>query len=298
MDHNDHNKHFPCPLCRKDTNTILETSLFEHCDKIKRSFSIKFSTDSTDCSARGIAYLTSGHIVVSDYNNRKLKLFTNEGEQVAELTMPGYIGDLCRVNDTTVGVVGCCPNYVGIVQVKSGQLIMTSEITIRFPDLSDLDCYGITYADDTFFVCSPTRVTSVSRQGVVSVLHTGTSFRRLVYLHGNQHVVASCYSSGSDVALWRPPLYKQASACLLDTRHIKGAQGVDTDSDGDVYVCGSLTNNVLQVSGDGSNIRELLTSRDGLDCPEAIAVCGDTIVVTNLSKIPNMCNKIQLFRLN
>ncbi|OWF36781.1 hypothetical protein KP79_PYT02870 [Mizuhopecten yessoensis] len=64
---------------------------------------------------------------------------------------------------------------------------------------------------------------------------------------------------------------------------VRDARGIDMDREGNIYVCGWQSNNIVQMSKDGTHVRELMTSSDGINFPWAIAVCGDTFVITNNS---------------
>ncbi|XP_069105043.1 uncharacterized protein [Argopecten irradians] len=83
---------------------------------------------------------------------------------------------------------------------------------------------------------------------------------------------------------------------ILNEGVVKNATGVAVDREGNVYICGQESNNVVQISTDGSKVREFLTSEDGINSPTAIAVCGDKLVVTSLS--PQQQDVIHVFQLN
>lgn len=76
---------------------------------------------------------------------------------------------------------------------------------------------------------------------------------------------------------------------------VQNASGVAVDREGNVYVCGQASNNVVQVSPDGSKVRELLTSEDGINNPTDISLCGDIFVVTGQTLHKE--NKIHVFQL-
>lgn len=52
---------------------------------------------------------------------------------------------------------------------------------------------------------------------------------------------------------------------------LKSSFGISIDGDGNAYVVGEGTNNVV-ISPNGQNYRELLTSKNGLENPAAIHV--------------------------
>lgn len=57
------------------------------------------------------------------------------------------------------------------------------------------------------------------------------------------------------------------------------AQGVAIDDQGDVYVCGLNTHNIMKISADGQNEAELLGKDEPLYRVQAVAIQGDMMVV-------------------
>lgn len=72
------------------------------------------------------------------------------------------------------------------------------------------------------------------------------------------------------------------------------ADSLDVDQRGNIYVCMSGTNKVLQISADGKIKRELLTDKDGVVAPKVICFSpkNDFFLVTSLKN-----NKVFLYRL-
>ena len=70
-----------------------------------------------------------------------------------------------------------------------------------------------------------------------------------------------------------------------DENVLREPRGIDLDKNKNVYVAGSSTNNVVVLSSDGSNCREILTQSDGLDIPFSLRINIDRneLLVCNLS---------------
>jgi DNA-binding beta-propeller fold protein YncE len=52
-----------------------------------------------------------------------------------------------------------------------------------------------------------------------------------------------------------------------DKRVLRGPRGISVDNDGNVYVVGCDSSNVVVISHDGQCDKELLSSKDGMSCP-------------------------------
>ncbi|CAC5416843.1 unnamed protein product [Mytilus coruscus] len=74
---------------------------------------------------------------------------------------------------------------------------------------------------------------------------------------------------------------------------LKNPRGIDVDSDGNVYVVGKISNNVVVISPDGKRYREVLTARDCLSNPTSLHYSGPK----NQLLVTNLYNKAHLFNL-
>ncbi|XP_033730349.1 uncharacterized protein LOC117319693, partial [Pecten maximus] len=251
-----------------------------HCDikppllerKVKEigKFNIKVPSDKYNCSARGVVYLPCDQIVVSDIDNKKLKLFTDKGQFLDELTIRGYPYDLCLVDNNTVAVAVSRPGGIHVVKVEASKLSLSSEI--RMPNGED--CYGITHTDGRFIVgTNGGGVYSVTLDGVADLLHQyNSNCWSLTHdsVKGDTLVSVSNGTPG-DVAVSRLSADKRHTE-VMKVGVVSRPWGIDVDREGNIYVCGYSSNNVVQMSWDGTHVRELLTSSDGMKYPMAISV--------------------------
>ncbi|XP_021380211.1 uncharacterized protein LOC110467398 [Mizuhopecten yessoensis] len=252
-----------------------------------RKVNIECPSDQLYCFARGVVYFPDGRIVVGDGNNNKIKLINDAGDVVDELKMDGNPWDLCMVNNTTVAAAMESPGGIRVVTVTPSKLTLSSVIN------KNKQCYGITYRDDEFIVSTGSEVCSVRNDGTTKTLYRYTG-RVLALSHdpkdGQLFVSHHTVTTGS-TAIGRLSTDNKYTD-VLKVGVVQYACGVDVDVEGNVYVCGFISNNVVQMSGDGTNVRELLTAADGITTPRAISVCGDKLVVTNQSG-----QSIQVFQL-
>jgi len=67
--------------------------------------------------------------------------------------------------------------------------------------------------------------------------------------------------------------------------------GISVDNDGNVYVVGYVSNNVVVISPDGQRHRQLLSSKDGLKEPQVV----DYDKSTNMLLVVNESESAYLF---
>ncbi|XP_069120124.1 uncharacterized protein [Argopecten irradians] len=255
-----------------------------------RQVNIQCTSDSSACIINGLVYLPDGRIVISDYANKKIKLINIEGDVVDDLKLNGSPFDMCMVDNTTVAVGISRPGGIRVVKVTSTKLILSSEINTK------VNCYGIVYRDEGFVVGTGSDVVSVTNDGTIHKLlgHTGYIYGMCEDPIGKQLLLTHWTDCKDSTAVSR---LTADNVCtdLLKVGVVQKAFGVDMDVERNVYVCGHTSNNVMQMSWDGSNIRELLTEADGTVRPRGISVCGDKVVVSNVSVEKR--NYIHLFQL-
>ncbi|XP_033733137.1 uncharacterized protein LOC117322376 [Pecten maximus] len=244
--------------------------------QIRKTY-IRCPSDSSPCFVVGLVCLPDGRVVAGDYNNKKIKLIDPEGNVVDEIK--GSINDLCTVDYTTVAAAVRNPGKIRVVTVTSSKLTIISEIN------TTTICYGIAYKDGGFVVSLGSEVCSVSEDGTT---HKLQKYRDNVYGLAQDSQRGHLFLTHNTTIDGRVAV----SRLSHDNRHtdimkvgvVKSAAGVDVDVEGNVYVCDYDSNNVVQMSADGKNIRELLTEDDGIIQPRAISVCEDKLAVSNGSE--------------
>ena len=63
------------------------------------TFNVKTEEDNNICDITGIAITPSGQRLVVDYNNKKVKLFSQDMRFLSSVSVSGYPWDITMVND-------------------------------------------------------------------------------------------------------------------------------------------------------------------------------------------------------
>jgi DNA-binding beta-propeller fold protein YncE len=87
------------------------------------------------------------------------------------------------------------------------------------------------------------------------VYYVSTSGDKLYYTNINTHTVTCCDLHGT--IQWE----------FIDKHVLQYPYGISVDNDGNVYVVGYDTKNVVVISPDGQRHRQLLSIKDGLSYP-------------------------------
>ncbi|XP_069104351.1 transcription intermediary factor 1-beta-like [Argopecten irradians] len=270
---------------------FVSLTLSERQVKEIRKFNVRIPADQ-DIKIRGIVYLPDNNIVVSDSKNKRLKLFTDEGQYLDQLTVPGDPCDMCLVDNTTVAVA-VCGKGVHVVKVEDKKLSLSSVINI------DKDLRGITHTDGRFVVSEyEGGVYSLTQDGVTDILHKyDRTCWNLAHDTETEDILVSTESNTNrQVAVSRLSPDKRRTD-VMKVGVVRGSAGIDVDREGNIYVCGTRSHNIVQMSGDGTRVRDLLTSTDGVQYPRAVAVNGEKFVVSNVSDTADDRSFIRIFQL-
>ena len=101
-------------------------------------------------------------------------------------------------------------------------------------------------------------VSNIISRYMSKVYYVVTSCDKLYYTHRNTDTVTCCDLHGT--TQWE----------FTDERVLRNSVGISVDNDGNVYVVGSDSNNVVAISPDGQRHRQILSSEDGLINPRVL----------------------------
>ncbi|XP_033759526.1 uncharacterized protein LOC117341772 [Pecten maximus] len=280
----------PCPI--PDGIEYVQNNVIRSNSRVRklRKCSIEATSEENDCTVHGVSVMSNGNIIISDHQNDNLKLFSSQGQCLDVLKISGYPHDVCLVDDCTVAVA-VSTDQIGIHVVKVQDSVLTLSTVIQMPTT----CYGIAFINGKFMVSTPKDIYRVGMKGEAAKFDTlpGECYHLALSPNGKDVFASLSKSGADDVVVIEMSIGVQA--CVMRVGLVKGAMGIDIDREGNMYVCGYESNNVVQMSTCGTRIRELLTSQDGIDKPRAISVCGDKLVVTNQSSQDR--NNIHVYQL-
>ena len=101
-------------------------------------------------------------------------------------------------------------------------------------------------------------VSNLISSDMFGVDYVATSGEKLYYANTYTNTVTCCDLRGT--TQWQ----------FNDERVLQHPLGISVDNDGNVYVVGCHSNNVMVISPDGQHHRQLLSSKDGLSYPTVL----------------------------
>ncbi|XP_063398529.1 uncharacterized protein LOC134683270 [Mytilus trossulus] len=213
---------------------------------------------------RGCCMLPDGKMAFSSYINHgsAVRVFNCHGTKDFEVITPTYAFDVAYIShDNTLAVTsgGSHAKCITIIDIQSKQMKKTVPVNCYY--------YGIAVTDGNF-ICSAAgkgiqlinphnnSTSDLVRDDKIPDLSYVTMFDDKIYHTNNQANSVTCYDLQGTVE-WT----------FQNERVLRGLRGVAVDNDGNVYVVGELSKNVVVISTDGHQYKEIATVSDGLSQP-------------------------------
>jgi DNA-binding beta-propeller fold protein YncE len=219
---------------------------------------------------RGCSLLPEGRMVFSCYSSDTVRFINKEGIELFQIGKDktgSFTCDTVYIKDNNSVAVssGFGGNKcITIIDIES-QKVMTN-----IP--MDTYIYGMAVRGRTIY-CSARdkglKMLNLSDRSVSDIINSdmsnvnyvnyvATSGDKLYYTNTNTNTVTCCDLHGT--IQWE----------FKDKRDLQFALGISVDNDGNVYVVGYKSNNVVVISPDGQRYRQLLSSKDGLNDPRVL----------------------------
>jgi WD40 repeat protein len=210
---------------------------------------------------RGCSLLPDGRMVFSSISINTVRFINKEGIESFQLDKDEtgtvdtvYIKD---TNNVAVSSGYASARCITIIDIES-QKVMTIPM--------DTKSLGMAVKGRTMYYCtwynglrilnlSDISVSDIISSDMSGVYYVATSGDKLYYTNTNTNTVTCCDLHGT--SQWK----------FKDTRVLQSPFGISVDNDGNVYVVGYYTHNVVIISPDGQRHRQLLFSTDGLSFP-------------------------------
>jgi hypothetical protein len=237
---------------------------------------------------RGCSLLPDGRMVLSCYNANTVSFMSTEGVELF------YMGE-DKTGSRTYDAVYIKDNNSVAVSSADGENKCITMIDIESQEVMttismDTDILGMTIRGRTMYYCtlnkgikmlnlSDKSVSDIINSDMSYVYYVATTGDKLYYTNCSSHTVTCCDLHGT--TQWK----------FSDEHVLQGPRGITVDNDGNVYVAGSSSSNVVVISPDGQRHRQLLSSKEGLSNPFVL----DYDISTNLLLIVNASESAFLF---
>ncbi|XP_063399377.1 uncharacterized protein LOC134684013 [Mytilus trossulus] len=212
----------------------------------------------------GCCMLPDGRLVFTYTREGKVRVFNNQGSIDIEMTIPGDAFDIVHIsNDNTLVVTS------GKSEKQCLTIIDLTRKEIKKTISLSSDNYGIVLEDNRLIYSAFNKgirminlydesLSDIVEEELTSEGYIATFKDKIYHTNKLAHTV-TCYNLQGGIQ-WT---FKNESI-------LKNPLGIDVDSDGNVYVAGIHSNNVVVISNDGQMYRVLLEASVGFGYPLAL----------------------------
>ncbi|CAC5399367.1 unnamed protein product [Mytilus coruscus] len=247
-----------CLIRAKDKQAQLQVTPTKTIKDLKLVLENQIRTDGR--TIRGCCMSVHCEYFFTDQNSRKkLNVIASDGTFKYDMLLdPNYGFDIAFIDERTIAITsGNSLKKIGIDVIDT-----ESRKKIKFISLPGRP-YGITRDHDSLFVCvEPLGIYKVNlldytSSHVISCYLPALSYvsvinNKIYYTNIDDHSVVCCDRDGSRVWTFK------------DTSVLETPRDITVDNDGNLFVVGETSSNVVIISNDGKHHRQILTDEDGL----------------------------------
>ncbi|CAC5364543.1 unnamed protein product [Mytilus coruscus] len=191
----------------------------------------------------------------------KIIVLKSDGSKDFEISKIGSTFDVVFIGDDSIAVTSGNSKTINIIDLEKQKLKKSIKV--------DSHNYGTVYKDGHMIYCvrekglhmidlSDDSITNVINNKLSSFAYVTTFGDKLFYTNRDNDSVTCCDYHGN--ILWT----------FCDTSVLMHPFGISVDNDGNVFVVGGDTHNVVVISPDGQRCRQLLSSKHGLNYPQVL----------------------------
>lgn len=236
----------------------------------------------------GCCMLSDGRMAFTHYWAYKVIVYNMKGEKEFEVKMPGNAFDIVYISEkNTLAVTsgGSRKMCITIIDLEKKQIKKTIPL--------DSKSYGIALKDNLLMYSGNNKgirmmnlddesISDIVRDAVPSDCYTAT-FRDKIYHSNYKTSAVTCFNLQGEIQ-WT----------FQNESILNFPQGIDVDSDGNVYVADQGSCNIIAISSDGQHHREVLTASDGLQYPTSLKYSEqkNQLLVANYNNTAHLFNVI------
>ncbi|KAK3608721.1 hypothetical protein CHS0354_007385, partial [Potamilus streckersoni] len=259
-------------------------------------FNVNVLGDNAICHISDVLILQGAKHMLVDRANSKIKIYGENYKLQEIMTVQGHPWNACILPDNNIAVT-----------VPNNKTILIIGIVDKMQNIRDiktrLSCWGIAVFKKRFIIIS-----CHDEDSILILDMTGAEVRTLqpdnyfsdklicpwyLKVKESETVIYVSYSFGHKLVAYNRLWNKRFT---YTNQNMKLPDGIDTDREGNIYLCGYDSYNVQQISADGEFIKTLIIKEDDKLKPRTLRFYRDLerFVVTycncNIIEVYDMCD--------
>lgn len=251
--------------------------------RVKNRWQIKMPVGINPIRLTGCTVLPTAEIVIADKTNDRLIIFEAGGTLKKELAVVGSPVDVAYTGQRQVAVTLSNKSKIKFINMENGitsyKMSLTSAaygISVSGDDMIvRVKDSGFLYTDKTRRLV---RMVPVSDESILYVTYQNEKF---YYTKWDENIVACCDGAGNTIWTFHNGILKKPC-------------GITIENGGNIFVAGFESNNIVLISENGKQYRELLSESDNLNNPTAIDYNNETNQLAIVNLEGGMCNVFEI----
>ena len=189
-----------------------------------------------------------------------LRMYSKDGKSVKECKLGGASWDISYHKKSGRIVVALRSKYIQFVD----NFVAQTKISVQNINY----CFGVTWVDDNVYVGG----SDSNGKGGINILDSNgqhissiSSISSVLYIHHRENNIY--YTEINNVYCIKKD---GSNVFIFSSPDLRGTHGIDTDRQGNVYVVGFGSNNILRLSPDGQNSDIIMRKEDDILNPRTI----------------------------
>lgn len=221
--------------------------------------------------------LSNGSLLVSDWKNRQLNLLDIKYKVKCTCVTPGMPYSMCCVNPNLVAVTIRDEKLVQFVTVEASEMQLERKFKV------DEYCRGIAHSNGLVYItCGGPgeiqgQIRAYTLQGALARVYETDNQERPLFIQPKNIAIGDNNAKIHvlDAARGVVTLTKEGRlVSVFHDSHLKSPLGICLDELGNVFVCDSNSNNIVQLNADGKQLGVILSEKDGISKPVAMCCQG------------------------
>ena len=233
-----------------------------------KQYDVRLNNDRNTCAIVGCCKFTSGFLVLADCDNKKLKLLNEQYEIIHTYVTKGSPYHMCQVGGKKVAV-SVDEDYsdrVYIMEIVRGRLVLNRKIGLNH------SACGVAYYNGKVIVGSETTMYVYTPSGkLVQKFYEDKSGTSTVWRFAIGEESRKIYVPNvSTNQIYALDLYGNKLATYKESG-LKSPEAVTVAVNGNVFVCGGASNNVIQLDRDcKKKLAKVVDAKDGVSAPRSL----------------------------
>jgi hypothetical protein len=252
----------PCAIRFKPFKHMEAQEIYVQ-SKPPKSFKFGYRIDRTFVQVSGMVVDKDDNLILADQSF--LRMYSKDGQSVKECKLGGTAWDISYHKKSGGIVVAFQDEDIQFVDN------FVAHTKIRVQKINS--CLGVTWVDDNIYVGGY----DSNRQERINILDSNgqyissiSSISSVLYIHHRDNNIY--YTDNNNVYCVKKD---GSNVFTFSSPDLKEIYGIDTDRQGNVYVVGWGSNNILRLSPDGQNSDIIMKKEDGISRPLTLCFSGD-----------------------